>query len=101
RCGSTFGQLDIVAVAEGKLVPNSYLKIVQPTDSGVVKEILVSEGQFVKAGQVLMRMDAALSESDLKSLTTDCQNKQIALHRIGAQLAGLPFVRRGDEPAEL
>jgi membrane fusion protein, hemolysin D len=98
---ATFGKLDIVAVAAGKLVPDTYLKIVQPTDSGVVKEILVKEGEFVKAGQVLMRMDPTLSESDLKSLTADYQNKRIALRRIDAQLAGVPFVRRADEPAEL
>jgi len=58
---ATFGKLDIVAVADGKLVPDTYLKIVQPTDSGVVKEILVREGEQVRAGQVLMRMDTALS----------------------------------------
>ena len=98
---ATFGKLDIVAVAEGKLVPDTYLKIVQPTDSGVVKEILVKEGQQVKAGQVLMRMDATLSDSDLKSLTADDHNKRIALRRIDAQLAGSPFTRRADEPADL
>jgi len=31
------GQLDIVAVAEGKLVPHSYLKIVQPAESGIAR----------------------------------------------------------------
>jgi len=98
---STFGKLDIVAVADGKLVPNTYLKIVQPADSGVVKEILVKEGEAVKAGQVLMRMDTTLSESDLKALTADYQNKKIALRRIDAQLSGTPFVQRADEPAEL
>jgi len=98
---SAIGQLDIVAVAEGKLVPDTYVKIVQPTDSGVVKEILVKEGELVKAGQVLMRMDTALSESDLKALRADYQNKKIALRRIDAQLAGALFTRRADEPAEL
>jgi len=98
---ATFGKLDIVAVAEGKLVPDTYLKIVQPTDSGVVKEILVKEGQSVKAGQVLMRMDTTLSYSDLKALTADYHNKRIALRRIDAQLADAPFARRADEPAEL
>ena len=39
-----FGRLDIVAVADGKLVPSSYLKIVQPSEQGIVKEILVKEG---------------------------------------------------------
>ena len=98
---ATLGQLDIVAVAEGKLVPDTYLKIVQPADSGVVKEILVREGEQVKSGQVLMRMDTALSDSDLKALAADYQNKRIALRRIDAQLAGAPFTRRADEPAEL
>src|SRR5258706_11306134 len=98
---ATFGMLDIVAVAEGKLVPDTYLKIVQPTDSGVVKEILVKEGQLVKAGQVLMRMDATLSDSDLKSLTADYHNKRIAMRRIDAQFAASPFTRRADEPAGL
>jgi HlyD family secretion protein len=98
---ASIGKLDIVAVAEGKLVPDTYLKIVQPTDSGVVKEILVKEGQLVKAGQVLMRMDSALSDSDLKALSADSHNKRIALRRIDAQLADRQFVRRSDEPAEL
>jgi len=35
-----FGRLDIIAVAEGKLVPQSYVKIVQPSEAGIVKEIL-------------------------------------------------------------
>ncbi len=96
-----FGKLDIVAVADGKLVPDTYLKIVQPTDSGVVKEILVKEGESVKAGQVLMRMDTMLSQSDIKALTADYQNKRIALRRIDAELAGKVFTKRADEPAEL
>jgi HlyD family secretion protein len=98
---ASFGKLDIVAVADGKLVPDTYVKIVQPTDSGVVKEILVKEGELVKEGQVLMRMDTTLSESDLKALTADYQNKRIALRRIDAQMAGTAFMRRADEPAEL
>jgi len=55
----------------------------------------------VRAGQTLMRMDAALSDSDLKALTADSQNKRIALRRIDAQLAGAPFTRRAEEPYDL
>lgn len=98
---SAIGRLDIVAVADGKLVPETYLKIVQPADAGVVKEILVREGELVQAGQVLMRMDAAISESDLRSLTAEFHGRRLALRRIDAQLAGLAFTRRADDPAEL
>jgi len=48
-----------------------------------------------------MRMDAALSESDLKEFGADYANKRLALRRIDAQLAGAPFTRRADDSAEL
>jgi hemolysin D len=94
---AAFGRLDIVAVADGKLVPSSYLKIVQPAEQGIVKEILVKEGEAVGAGQVLVRMDPVLTDADVKSIQADHDNKRIALRRIDAQLSGKPFrAQRGD-----
>ncbi|MBS1161151.1 MAG: type secretion rane fusion protein, HlyD family [Proteobacteria bacterium] len=95
------GRLDIVAVAEGKLIPESYVKIVQPAESGIVRDILVKEGQNVKAGQVLMRMDALISEADTKSIDADYQRKRLALRRIQAELAGGPFKSEANDPPEL
>ena len=86
---ATFGQIDIVASAEGKLVPTSYVKIVQPPEQGIVKDILIKEGQSVKAGQVLVRMDALLTEADQKSLAADAAVRALALRRIKAELAGV------------
>jgi len=86
-----FGRLDIVAVADGKLVPSSYLKIVQPAEQGIVKEILVKEGEAVKEGQVLIRMDPALTAADVKSMQAEYHNKRIALRRIDAQMNGTRF----------
>ena len=85
------GRLDIVAVAEGKLVPQSYLKIVQPSEAGIVKEILVQEGGGVTAGQVLMRMDMFVTEADAKSLEAEFARKRLSLRRIDAELSGKPF----------
>ena len=94
---AAFGRLDIVAVADGKLVPSSYLKIVQPAEQGIVKEILVREGERVMAGQVLIRMDPVLARADLKTLETDFHLKRLALRRIDAQLNGGRFARaKGD-----
>ena len=98
---SIFGRLDIVAVADGKLVPSSYLKIVQPAEQGIVKEILVKEGEKVAQGQVLVRMDPALTDADVKSIQTEYDNKRLALRRIDAQLAGKPLAREQGDPAEL
>jgi hemolysin D len=95
---AVFGRLDIVAVAQGKLVPATYVKIVQPADAGIVKDILVKEGQAVKAGQVLMRMDAAFGQADQAALLADYHLKDLAVRRIDAELSGRDFVRESDDP---
>lgn len=88
---AVFGRLDIVAVAEGKLVPATYLKIVQPSEAGIVKEILVHEGEQVHMGQVLMRMDALMVDADLEAIETEHMHKGLALARIQAELTEQSF----------
>jgi hemolysin D len=98
---ATFGKLDIVAVAQGKLVPETFLKVVQPADSGVIKEILVKEGDEVAAGQVLMRMDASVSAADRRVLDTDFRLRALQLRRIDAELKGAPLPRKPADDAAL
>jgi hemolysin D len=98
---AAIARLDIVAVADGKLVPAGYLKIVQPSEQGVVREILVQEGESVRAGQILMRMDAALLDADRRALSAEYHAKRLAMRRIEAQLAGKPFVREAEDPSVL
>ena len=97
---TVFGRLDVVAVAPGKLVPQTYIKVVQPADSGIVREILVKEGDRVERGQPLMRLDARLSEADLRILTAELQHRVLQLRRIDAELKGVPMRGRpGDDAA--
>lgn len=96
-----FGRLDIVAVADGKLVPATYLKIVQPSEAGIVKEILVREGDRVRAGQTLMRMDALITEADLESIMTEHTRTGLALARIDAELTGQPLRPASNAPTAL
>jgi HlyD family secretion protein len=93
------GRLDIVAVAQGKLVPQSFLKILQPAESGIVKEILVGEGDTVREGQVLVRMDTRLSAADGRTLLGELQRKRLQLRRIDAELTGKPLKLHPDDPA--
>ena len=53
---------DEVVVAPGKLEPLGSVKDIQMPVGGVVKDILVKEGQQVKANQILLRLDM---EADL------------------------------------
>jgi hemolysin D len=98
---AVLGKLDIIASAEGKLVPQTYVKIVQPADAGIVQEILVKEGESVKAGQVLMRMDMKVAEADRKSLESELTLKRLQLRRIAAELAGSPLTPETGVPVDL
>lgn len=97
---SLFGKLDIVVVAEGKLVPETYVKIVQPTEAGVVRDILVREGDAVKQGQVLARLDDTLLNADTAAVTGNLALKQLELRRVQAELGGAAFrPQSGDDVA--
>ncbi len=61
---SLFGRLDIVAVTKGKLLPNGRVKVIQPAITGVVRSIRIKDGQRVKAGQLLMELDATQAAAD-------------------------------------
>ncbi|MDN5872227.1 MAG: HlyD family type I secretion periplasmic adaptor subunit [Nitrococcus sp.] len=85
------GRLDIVARAEGSLVPKTRLKVVQPFEGGRVAEILVAEGERVTAGQALMRMDASLSQADIRALKRELALIELQMARVRAQLDGADF----------
>lgn len=97
-----FAKVDIVAMAEGKLVPTTYTKIVQPVEAGVVADILVREGDKVQAGQVLIRLDTTLAGADGRSLASELALKRLTMRRVDAGLAGQPLAAvMGDDPAML
>lgn len=98
---SLLGTVDIVASAQGRLVPQSYLKIVQPADSGVVREILVREGDRVKAGQVLLRMDTTLAAADAAIAAKELEVRRLQLRRIEFELSGKRMEPLSDGDASL
>lgn len=98
---SILGTLDIVASADGKLVPQTYVKIVQPADAGILQEILVRDGERVKAGQVLIRMDTRLARADEASIRSELTLKSLQLRRIDAELRDMPFERKAGDPGHI
>lgn len=98
---AVFGRLDIIASAEGKLVPKDYLNIVQPAEGGIVREILVSEGQSVSAGQLLLRLDASVLDAETKALETELAIRDLQMRRIDAELSGGAMKRLATDPPDL
>lgn len=78
-----FGQVDIVAVAEGKTVPGSQVKQIQPLEMSVIKQILVQEGDRVKAGDPLVELDSTLTAADQQRLEQDLVTQRLTAQRLG------------------
>lgn len=54
---SWFGEVDIVAVAPGKIIPQGRTQVIQSLESGTVSMIAVRDGQRVSAGEILIELD--------------------------------------------
>lgn len=89
-----FGRLDVVATAQGKTVPNERVKVIQPLETSVVKAIHVTDGQTVKAGDVLIELDATSTGADTARLENDLVVVQLQSARAQAFLRGMD----GEEP---
>jgi HlyD family secretion protein len=90
-----FGKTEEIVVAPGKLAPIGAVKEVQMPIGGIAEQILVKDGDQVKAGQVLIRLDAEatrqkqlsllqtgrLKQEELRSKLEQLQLKQLELQR--------------------
>ncbi|MEN9397934.1 MAG: hypothetical protein RLZ81_2464 [Pseudomonadota bacterium] len=65
---SVFGQVDIVAVAPGRIIVGERTKLIQPLEASVVKAVLVKDGERVQAGQVLVELDPTMATADKASV---------------------------------
>ena len=61
---AVLGQIDIVAVAQGRIVVSQRSKQIQPLEASVVKAIHVKDGDHVPQGQLLIELDGTAPQAD-------------------------------------
>jgi hemolysin D len=88
---ASFGSVDIVASATGKIVPGGRTKLIQPFETGVVRAIHVRDGQSVKAGDVLIELDPTMTDADQERQRSDMVAAELDVARLRAALAEDPL----------
>ncbi|MGD8593812.1 MAG: HlyD family type I secretion periplasmic adaptor subunit [Gammaproteobacteria bacterium] len=83
-----FGKIDIVAVAQGKIIPSGHAKIIQPLEAGTISVIHVEDGQKVAKGDVLIEFDGTDSGADYTRLNNEKMAAQVEAARLRALIAG-------------
>src|SRR5271169_3742461 len=82
-----FGTVDIVATAQGKIIPSGRTKVIQPFETGVVRAIHVRDGQSVKAGDILIELDPTMNAAEGSHLRSDLVAAQLDVARLRAELS--------------
>ena len=82
------GKIDIVAVAQGKIVPSDRSKVIQPLESGVIKAIHVRDGQRVQQGDPLIELDPTATGADRERFLNEHLAALTEVARLRALMAG-------------
>lgn len=83
---SILGRIDIYAKASGKVIPGGRTKTIASVDTATVRAIHVGEGQTVRAGDVLLELDATPFEADRDKASGDERQALLQMARSRALL---------------
>lgn len=81
---ATFAEIDEVVKGEGRVVPSGQTKILQHFEGGIITDILISEGESVKKGDVLYTLKNDYFMADLKSQELEIMALQARAMRLEA-----------------
>lgn len=98
------GKIDIIATAPGKLLPASNVKTIQTLQDSEIEEIYVQEGQYVEAGQELIKFDQTEVRANINRIENEITGLEISVARLQAMLSGNPlanFDYRGHPDSDL
>ena len=81
-----FSEIDEITRGDGKVIPSSHIKVVQSLDGGVISKFYVKEGDLVKAGQLLIKLEDARFSSDYNQNYTQLMALVAEIARLKAQV---------------
>ncbi len=85
---SLFARLDSAVIAAGLMVVDSHRKTVQHLEGGILRELLVKEGDLVRAGQTVALLDTAQSDAQLGQLVGQLNATRARIARLRAEQEG-------------
>ena len=85
---ASVGEIEIVATAPGRLIPDGRIKVVQTFEPALIQAIHVREGQRVREGDLLIELDPTMSRADLSSSRERLQQNQDQMARLAVELRG-------------
>lgn len=85
---ASLAQVDEITRGTGKVIPSSQAQLVQAAEPSVVAEILVRSGERVSQGQVLVRLDDTMADSELGQLEAENERLAARADRLAGEATG-------------
>lgn len=86
---AAFASLDRVTRGEGKVIPSSQIQLIQSLDGGILQAMYVQEGQLVKQGEPLARIDDTRFRSDLAQQEEEVSSLRANIIRMRTELGSI------------
>lgn len=96
-----FSELDEITRGQGTVIPSSRDQIVQSLDPGIIKKMMVKEGDIVEKGQVLLTLDDKRVAAYLRESEAKVQNLSAMISRLKAEAYGVELKFDKSIPKEL
>ncbi|WP_316862481.1 biotin/lipoyl-binding protein [uncultured Cohaesibacter sp.] len=90
---ASLAEISSAVVASGSIVVEGNTKRVQHHEGGIVKDILVKEGDHVEAGDILIRLDDTLTQANLAIVTKQLAELRVQAARLLAERDGKPKIK--------
>ncbi|MBF0428244.1 MAG: HlyD family type I secretion periplasmic adaptor subunit [Magnetococcales bacterium] len=89
---ASVGMLDVLSFAQGEVIPSTQIKQVQHLEGGVIRRILVKEGDKVQKGQPLVELENVASDADVGEITARLASLEVDNARLQAEATGANVV---------
>ena len=80
--------IEVLSLADGKVIPQGRIKYVQHLEGGIVEEILVKEGEKVETNQPLVILSKERATSDFEEISTRLKSIDLSILRINSEKKG-------------
>jgi adhesin transport system membrane fusion protein len=94
---SAIAELEETVVGAGQIIPSQRVQQIQNLEGGILREVLVREGEQVDRGALLLRIDNEQAGSLYRDALTKSLELDAAIARLNAEFSG----KASEYPAEL
>lgn len=97
---ASIAQLNEITRGDGRVIPLRRMQSIQSLEGGILVELYISEGDIVKEGQLIARLDPTRSETSFNATQSEITSLEAETKRLEAEVMEKPALDYGDVPNE-